>query len=259
MPMPKPSQGQSKDDFISECMSFLDDENSEMDQDQRLAACNTQWENNRSMKFEKEYRAFITELEVRFDEEKRPIIEGYAAVFDSLSEDLGGFREKISPGAFSSALKGDSYLFWNHNPDIVLARKQAGTLKLTEDKRGLKIEAKPPEWAKSYVETLQRGDVSSMSFGFIAEADEWDHKKNIRTLTKIAELPEVSIVPFPAYSATDVQVALRSMEKSKSTGKAEPKLAKPDETVPAPKRWDDTGDILADFKHYLREEDNENS
>jgi len=254
MPMPKPNQNESKDDFIGRCMSFLDDEGSDLDQNQRLAACNTAWKDSRSMKFTKEIRAFVTDFEVRFDSEKRPIIEGYPAVFDSLSADLGGFREKIAPGAFSSALKGDTYLFWNHNPDIVLGRKQAGTLKLTEDKRGLKIEAKPPEWAKSYIETLQRGDVTSMSFGFIAEADEWDHKKNIRTLTKIAELPEVSIVPFPAYSATDVSVALRSKEKS--TGEAEPTLVEPDEIVHAPKRLDDTGNVFRDFKRFLQE-DNE--
>jgi len=205
--------------------------------------------------FEKEIRAFVSEFEIRFDSEKRPIIEGYAAVFDSLSEDLGGFREKISPGAFSSSLKGDTYLFWNHNPDKVLGRKLAGTLKLTEDKRGLKIEAKPPEWASGYIETLQRGDVSGMSFGFIAEADEWDHKKNIRTLTKIAELPEVSIVPFPAYSATNVEVALRSKEISKSTGETEPTLVDPDEIGQSRCSLADSGDIRTDFKRYLSQED----
>jgi HK97 family phage prohead protease len=229
------------------------------------------------MKYEKEIRAFTADIEIRFDSDKQPIIEGYAAIFDSLSEDLGGFREKIAPGAFSGSLKQDTFLFWNHDPSIVLGRKQAGTLKLVEDKRGLRVEAKPPEWAKSYIETLQRGDVTGMSFGFIAAADEWDHKKNIRTLTEIAELPEVSIVPFPAYSATDVSVALRSKDSAsntplieisgdilsndhylarlaaeigkvversevkllKSTGEAEPMLAKPDEIVPEPTLWDD--------------------
>jgi len=229
MPAPKPNQGESKQDFISRCIKFFHDEDSDMTDEQIQAACYDAWEKKREMKFIKEVRAYVADLEVRFDAEKRPIISGYAAIFDSLSEDLGGFREKIAPGAFAHALKGDTYLFWNHNADIVLGRKKAGTLKLSEDKRGLKIEAKPPEWAKSYVETLQRGDVSSMSFGFIAESDEWDHKKNIRTLTKIAELPEVSIVPFPAYSATNVEVALRSKELSKSTGKTEPMLVEPDE------------------------------
>jgi len=256
MPIPKPNKGESKDDFISRCMSFLDDENSELDQNQRVAACNAKWEDNRSMKFVKEPRTYKADFEVRFDSNKQPIIEGYVAVFESLSEDMMGFREKIAHGAFEPALKKDTYLFWNHNSDKVLARKKAGTLKLREDKKGLRIEAKLPEWAKDHIETITRKDVNGASFGFIAASDEWDHKKNIRTLTKISELPEVSIgVPFPAYSATDITVALRSRELSKSTGKAEPTLVKPDEIVPAPTRWHDSGDIRRDFKSYLQEVD----
>lgn len=250
MPMPKPKQGESKNDFVSRCISFLDDEGSDLDQDQRVAACMDAW---RKAKNQREDRAYHAEFEVRFDSDKQPIIEGYAAVFDSISHDLGGFTETIRRGAFKPALGGDTYLFWNHNSDTVLARKKAGTLKLTEDKRGLKIEAKPPAWASNFVETIQRGDVTGMSFGFVADADEWDHKNNIRTLTKIRELPEVSIVPFPAYAATNVEVALRSQQISKSTGEAEPTLVEPVEIVPAPTRWDEKIEaILAKTEKYRR-------
>lgn len=216
MPMPKPKKNESQDDFISRCMSFLDDEDSDLDQDQRLAACFSAWRERQSSFFEIEPRDYKASFEVRFDKDKRPIIVGYAALFDSLSVDLGGFKEKIAPGAFKRSLrsKQDTYLFWNHNSDKVLGRKAAKTLKLTEDEKGLRIEAKPPQWAANYIETIERGDVTGMSFGFVAGADEWDHKKNIRTLTEIEELPEVSIVPFPAYPATDVSVALRSMKTS---------------------------------------------
>jgi HK97 family phage prohead protease len=210
MPVPKPHAGESEDEFISRCMSFFEDEDSDLDQDQRVAVCYEQW---RRKKRDIEPRHYHAEYEIRFEGDT-PIISGYAAIFDSLSHDLGGFRETIRQGAFKPALKSDTYLFWQHRSDQVLGRKKAGTLKLKEDDRGLHIEAKPPNWAAGYIESIQRRDVTGMSFGFIAETDEWDHKKNIRTLTKIAELPEVSIVTFPAYPATDVSVALRSKKAS---------------------------------------------
>jgi phage head maturation protease len=87
------------------------------------------------------------------------------------------------------------------------------------------------------MESVDRGDVDQMSFGFLVNEEEWEHKKDgtsIRTL-KDVELIEVSAVTFPAYP--DTTIALRSLKKS--TAEAEPKLAEADEIVPAPKRWSD--------------------
>jgi len=167
----------------------------------------------------------ITDLRtIRADGEK-PKITGYAAVFNSLSEDLGGFREKINPGAFRDSIKeGETRMLWNHNSDLVLGRQSAGTLVLKEDKHGLKIENIPPDTqlGRDAMVSIDRGDVSQMSFGFRVEKDEWEEKKNgetIRTLIKVRNLPDVSPVTYPAYQNTEV--ALRSLEDWKEENKTE--------------------------------------
>jgi Escherichia/Staphylococcus phage prohead protease len=146
-------------------------------------------------------------VETRSDGEGR-LIAGYAAVFDSLSVELWGFRERIAPGAFADSLGDDVRALWNHNTEIVLGRTKANTLRLAEDNTGLRIEISPPASAASYLETIERGDVDQMSIGFRALEDTWDEDADgvlIRTLNKI-KLYEVSPVTFPAYPATSVGV-----------------------------------------------------
>ena len=155
-----------------------------------------------------------------------PKIVGYAAVFNKLSDDLGGFREKIKPGAFRKALKNsDARGLLNHNPDYVLGRQSNGTLMLKEDAKGLKMEIDPPDTQiirDLVIAPMKRGDIREQSFGFIVEKDEWDNlegekkdKPIVRTIIETKELFDVSIVTFPAYP--DTSVALRSMEKAKET------------------------------------------
>lgn len=151
-----------------------------------------------------------TKLEIRADGEGNKTLRGYAAVFNSLSENLGGFREKIAPGAFAGSIRegADIKAFWNHNSDIVLGRTTSGTLRLKEDEYGLAIEIDPPASASSFVESVQRGDVSQMSFGFSVFPDgdrvEVDEQGDvIRTLTDV-RLYEVSPVAMPAYPATSI-------------------------------------------------------
>lgn len=156
-----------------------------------------------------ERRAFpLTEIRM-VDEDTTPKITGYAAVFNELSKDLGGFREKIAPGAFSKTLQtADVRALWNHDPNFVLGRNKSGTLSLREDERGLRIEITPPDtqWAKDLITSMKRGDIDQMSFGFRTVADEWETqgKENIRTLKEV-ELFDVSIVTYPAYPQTTVQ------------------------------------------------------
>jgi HK97 family phage prohead protease len=148
-------------------------------------------------------------------------LAGYAAVFNQWSEDLGGFgfemREQIAPGAFADSLKdGDIRALWNHNPDYVLGRTGAGTLTLREDNTGLWIENTPPDaqWARDLMASIQRGDVSQMSFAFSVIEDEfrYDREKDVvyRTLNKV-RLYEVSPVTFPAYTGTSVNVRAGSL------------------------------------------------
>ena len=177
-------------------------------------------------KVEKRYIPMeLAELRVAQMEDGTRILKGYAAVFNKLSEDLGGFREKIKPGAFKKALKdSDVRMLYNHNSDYVLGRESNDTLTLKEDEKGLLVRAIPPEWASWIVESVERGDIDKMSFGFWIGVDEWDHKNDVRTLIEVEELVEVSPVTFPAYPMTDVSVALRSRDKSKGGTPRNPRV-----------------------------------
>jgi uncharacterized protein len=157
----------------------------------------------------------ISELRVEQKDDSRKIV-GYAAVFNSLSEDLGGFREKIAPGAFKRSLENgaDVRALLNHDSNYVLGRNKSGTLFLSEDERGLKIEITPPDtqWARDLMVSMERGDIDQMSFGFYTISDDWETKdgENIRTLKEV-ELFDVSVVTYPAYTATSANV--RSAEE----------------------------------------------
>lgn len=155
-----------------------------------------------------ERRSFeIGEIDLRADG-GQPRLRGHAAVFNSLSEPMFGFREQIAPGAFAESIGTDDIrALWNHDTGHVLGRKSAGTLILTEDERGLAVEITPPStsWAKDLMVSIGRGDVTQMSFGFQVLTDSWSlvDGGEVRTLEKV-KLFEVSPVTFPAYSATDI-------------------------------------------------------
>jgi len=158
-----------------------------------------------------ERRNFVAdELRVSKDGETRKI-EGHAAVFNQLSEDLGFFKEKIAPGAFKNANKQDVRALFNHDPNFVLGRNTAGTLKMEEDKTGLKVQIDPPDtsFARDLSVSIDRGDISQMSFGFRVVKESWDKGKDgaldTRTLEEV-DLFDVSPVTFPAYPQTDVGV-----------------------------------------------------
>ena len=169
------------------------------------------------------------ELRVDQVDGKRRIV-GYAAVFNSPSEDLGGFREIIRPGAFASALAGaDVRLVVNHDPSLILGRTRNGTLKLVEDSRGLRYEADPPDtqMARDYLVSIERGDLSESSFRFYMFDDpnrgqscRSEPTGVIREITEFARIDDVSIVAYAAYRATEVSV--RSLDQARLA------LAKPD-------------------------------
>lgn len=144
-------------------------------------------------------------------------IGGHAAKFDSLSEDLGGFRERIAPGAFAQSIKnGDIRALWNHDSNIVLGRNKSGTLRLSEDSAGLLWEADAPQTQlvrDMVLAPIERGDVSQCSFGFYTLNDKWAKMDGewIRTLLEV-ELFDVSPVTYPAYPSTDV--AVRSLQEA---------------------------------------------
>jgi HK97 family phage prohead protease len=142
--------------------------------------------------------------------------EGYAAVFNSRSQNLGGFTEFVAPGAFTRSLKArnDVKLLWNHDSGAVLGSTRAGSMTLTEDAKGLKVIAKLPntQLGRDTAELLRTGLVDSMSFGFNVIKDKWNANGDERTLESV-RLFEVSVVAFPAYEATAGTAIVRSLDK----------------------------------------------
>lgn len=178
------------------------------------------------MKEDRERRIIDAEMRVSRAEGEPPKITGYAAVFNSLSENLGGFREQIAPGAFSEAIGVDDVrALWNHNPDHILGRTRAKTLTLREDERGLAIEIIPPDTqlARDLMTSMERGDVTQMSFAFSVKPNgqNWGtgaDGEDVRTLTNV-HLYDVSPVTYPAY--TDTTVAVRNLHEWKKEKKEE--------------------------------------
>ena len=144
------------------------------------------------------------------DESTEPAIDGYASVFDSWSEELGGnqpFRERVVKGAFEETIQNDDIrALFNHDPNYVLGRNKAGTLTLEEDDKGLHVRITPPDtqWAKDLLVSIKRGDITQMSFGFTVILDRWNYEDNtdVRELLKV-KLYDVSPVTFPAYTQTE--------------------------------------------------------
>lgn len=163
-----------------------------------------------------ETRVNTTEFEIRQDGDGMTF-EGYAAVFNSDSEPLP-FTERVAPGAFRRTLRerSDIKLLWNHDVGEILGSTRSGSLKLWEDGKGLRVQAQLPDTqrGRDTAELLRSGMVDSMSFGFTVPEGgaEWSDDGRVRTL-KSVRLFEVSIVAFPAYSATAGTATVRGLAK----------------------------------------------
>lgn len=155
------------------------------------------------------------ELRVAKSEDGTRTLSGYAAVFNSLSADMGGWREQILPGAFSKCLasNGDIVCLRDHNPSMILGRTTSGTLRVRQDEIGLHFECDLPDTtqANDLVTSLERGDINGCSFGFYCHDDNWhttDDGIEVRDVIE-ADVFDCSVVTYPAYPATSV--ALRSL------------------------------------------------
>jgi HK97 family phage prohead protease len=180
------------------------------------------------------------QMEMRVDTPESgepPKIVGYAAMFDALSQDLGGFVERIERGAFARSLAegADVRALFNHDSNLILGRTKAGTLAVREDAQGLAIEIIPPDtsYARDLLVSIERGDVSQMSFAFRTRVDEWDTGKNpaVRTL-KDVELFDVSPVTYPAYTQTSVSVRAQVATMERERQEALERRAEPEADDP---------------------------
>jgi HK97 family phage prohead protease len=176
------------------------------------------------MEIERRDSAFEEENELIVEgrADGRAAIIGYAAVYNRLSLDLGGFREEILPGAFDKILnrqrgKGDVVALFNHDSNIVLGRSSSGTLELSSDDKGLKYVVTPPVSRADVLELIQRRDVRGSSFAFTVDPKNESFRtgedgKAIRQIREVSGLYDVGPVLNPAYPSTSASVAMRSYE-----------------------------------------------
>lgn len=164
-----------------------------------------------------EYRDYGEDLKPELREaegNKLPNIVGYAVKWNTLSNLLGGFKERFSPGAFAESLSEDRDVvaFSAHNKSQPLGRLSKGTLRLEEDETGLRYEISPPDvgYARDLVSLVERGDIKGASFGFKPRKTRFANEDGylIREVHN-ATLKEVSPTAIPAYVDTEAQ--LRSM------------------------------------------------
>ena len=226
MPLPTPNRYEDEDAFIERCM--VDDVMVEdyEDEKQRLAVCQTQleenrkniWDNKNNNNMEKRIYTIETRTEER--EDGTPVIIGHASLYDSRSQNLGGFYEYIERGAFTPELieKSDVRALINHDQNLILGRSTSGTLKLEADEKGLRYEIMnigETSYGKDLLVSMKRGDITQSSFAFTVQEDDWstdDEGNDIRTIKKIDRLYDISPVSYPAYSdVNDLTIAQRGL------------------------------------------------
>ena len=156
-----------------------------------------------------ERRTFtVKDVEARQAEDGTMRLRGYAAVFNDASVPLP-FKETIAPGAFRKTLSEtpDVRLLINHE-GLPLARTKNGTLTLTEDERGLYMDAEIADTneGRDLYKLVERGDVDQMSFAFRVIRQKWNEDRSVRTLTEVSLADgDVSVVTYPAYPTTSVE------------------------------------------------------
>jgi uncharacterized protein len=182
------------------------------------------------MKNDKEIRSlndFIVR-EIGEGDSKETHIQGYALTFDTISEDLG-FRETIKKGALDNCDMSNVVLNFNHNNNMILARNSkregVGSLVLTVDDKGLFFDAIPTNttYSRDLIENMQNGIVGKCSFAFSidwrdSEAQSWDWDDgdrgfDFRTINKIKNISDCSIVVNPAYESTSTSIYKRAKDE----------------------------------------------
>jgi HK97 family phage prohead protease len=152
---------------------------------------------------------------------KTKTYRGYGAKFNTLSEDLGGFKERIAPGFFDKVLANDVRILRDHTPTLILGRTSASTARIGVDDIGLWYEYEDPgtSYSNDLAISIERGDVNQSSFAFNLDyasglADKWEKQGDgswIRTLLAASSLYDCSPVTYPAYA--DTSIAERSLKK----------------------------------------------
>jgi len=169
-----------------------------------------------------EIRAIGEPVEIRQEDDGPIKVAGYAAVFGQETNIGGYFTEVIEAGAFTSALeRGDDVVFLVNHAGLPLARTRSGTLRLSQDERGLYIETEldgsDPD-VRAIVPKMKRGDLDKMSFAFVPTRQAWDDSGDMpKRIIQDVQLHDVAIVTTPAYDGTEI--GLRSLEQHRAAQK----------------------------------------
>ena len=151
-------------------------------------------------------------------------IRGYAAIYNSDSEWMGGFYEQIATGAFDGVMDNDVRAYFNHDENLLLGRVSSGTLRISTDKRGLFYEVDLPNttYANDLAELMKRGDVNQSSFAFLIEKDRWEQRDGTtyRIIEKVSRLLDVSPVSQPAYPDSTSELKRDLETETKEEAKA---------------------------------------
>jgi HK97 family phage prohead protease len=235
-----------------------------------------------------ELRTVPTRIELRKVGNKT-VIRGFAAKYNTISSNLGGFRETLAHGAFRSALKrgDDVRMTFNHSADQVLGRTKSKTLRLMEkcgggahENCGLWFEADLPDTqiARDLATSIQRGDIDSCSFAFQVPSggDDWDEgtdenglKYPRRTVRDVNPLIDVSAVTYPAYpngtsvdvsmltaahvSSASLKVSPRALQEARSRGGYTPKP--PSQTAKKSESQADLRDRMETWGRIIKADD----
>jgi HK97 family phage prohead protease len=176
-----------------------------------------------------EKRLFNIENRFETKEDGKEVVIGYGSIFNSRSENLGNFYEYISPTAISQETieRSDVRALINHDESLILARSTTGTLDLSIDEKGLRYEFEIPKglsYGKDLAINMKNGNINQSSFAFTVADDEWSTDaagNDIRTITSIDKLYDVSPVTYAAYSQadSDLVVAQRGLSMYKESKK----------------------------------------
>ena len=189
----------------------------------------------------------ISELRALQEDSDEMIIEGYAAVFET-ETDLGWCKEIISRNAFDNCNMSDCVLKYNHNDNcLILARTRNKSLELLVDNHGLKIRANLIDTTqnKDMYKMIKSGLLDKMSFAFSVRKQEWDYENDIRRITDISQLFDVSVVDVPAYNTTEIYARASSKLKQETNENGFVDIY-PQEKA----KWDNTS-TLEWLKHFI--------
>jgi len=214
VPLPKPKQNETKDEFIKRCMADQTMLDEFPDESQRYAVCLTQWKKPDQKSVAAPAReirmAEIRALEPQSDQQEM-IVEGRAIVYDSptLMYEIDGIKyyEVIARGALDGADLRDVPFKYNHSDAVmVMARTRNKTLELIPDDQGLLVRAKLANTTagRDLYELIKRGDIDKMSFAFTVAEEAYNKETRTRTILKFKRIWDVSAVDTPAYDQTHI-------------------------------------------------------